>query len=106
MISENKERIYFIIEDIKHTGHHGPKGESKVGYKYDYRRGHRIFLFAPLLQYQQAKGSSILLMDGEADGEQWFIVTTPFVELRENEYYVELETLNSVYVLRKEQNQF
>ena len=27
------------ILDIKHTGHHGTHGKSKIGYKYDERRG-------------------------------------------------------------------
>lgn len=96
---DNKE--YFIIEDIKHTGHHGPKGESKRGCKYDYRRGHKIYLFSPLSKYEKYKDCSIRLMDGELEGNQRFIRTTAFVELRENDDVVELETLNSIYVLKR-----
>ncbi|MGN0438044.1 MAG: hypothetical protein ACI4F4_05920 [Lachnospiraceae bacterium] len=95
------QKLYFVIEDIRHTGHHGPKGESKEGHKYDYRRGHRIYLYGPLSQYEQYKDCSIALMDGEFEGERWFVLTTPFVELRDNNDIVEFETLNSVYILRR-----
>lgn len=98
---DKTERQHFIIEDIRHTGHHGEKGTSKIGEKYDRRRGHKIYLYAPLEQYEQFKGESIMLMDGDSEDEDWFIMTTPLVEIREQDVYVELETLNSIYILRR-----
>jgi hypothetical protein len=84
------------IKDILYQNNgKGPYMTSKVGKKYDLRRGH-------IFDFDRSK-----LVPGEScyilfeDGPGW-IITTPVISTTEiNENIFHLETENSVYVLEK-----
>ncbi len=99
----NKE-IRLYLEEILHTGHHGPEGERKVGEKYDNRRN----TYCRLLPENPQRGESVTILHYD-DIESWKSLspvfctfTTPFDCLTEEEKYIVMRTLNSIYRFRKE----
>ena len=81
------------ILDIKHTGHHGEYGTSKVGAKYDERRN-KEFDFS---ESDFIKGARLMFF--LENHEHGGIITTAFKEKRMiSEDIMEIETLNSIYV--------
>ncbi len=98
----NEEYVLFL-EDILHTGNHGPEGESKVGDKYDRRRN----TYCHLIPEDPSPGESVQILhyyDPE-DMERQLPVnctfTTPFVSMTEDNDYVYLRTVNSIYKFKK-----
>lgn len=83
----------YKIIDILHTGHHGPRNESKVGSKYDYRRGQIIEI-----DMDEYNLGDVLLF--ERDGLP-FLFTTPFMDAYEVDGKFYIETMNSIYVMEK-----
>ena len=84
------------IKDILYQDNgKGPYMTSKVGNKYDLRRG-RCF---DLDKSELISGRSYLIYFLNAPG---WLATTPFIKLQEvNENIFHLETVNSIYVLEK-----
>lgn len=100
----------FIIEDILHTGNHGPEYESKVGEKYDRRRGKvllldmysletinnslELYLF-DIYEFNEASSGRLDELIGKV------VITTPFKSLYVSGDYTMLRTLNSIYKLKE-----
>lgn len=81
------------ILDIKHTGHHGTYGESKVGRKYDERRGKEF----EILEEEFIKGQPLMFFLEKYNLRG--LLTTPFEKKRMVDGDImEIETLNSIYV--------
>ena len=99
----NKETILYL-EEILHTGHHGPEGERKVGEKYDKRRN----TYCRLIPENPQFGESVTILHYN-DPEDWHSLppvfctfTTPFEYITEEDKYIVMRTLNSIYRFRKE----
>lgn len=82
----------YKIIDIIHTGHHGIRWESKVGYKYDQRRGMIINLSLD----DCIIGQPLMFVN---DKGYLQILTTPFKCMYYKGNYFYIETLNSIYEL-------
>lgn len=82
------------IKDIKHTGNHGKFGKSKIGDKYDERRG-KIFEFDPKEEEMNLGNSLHLKLENY---EYPVLYTTPFVDsyFGGDDYII--ETKNSFYI--------
>lgn len=92
-----------FLEDILHTGHHGPEGESKVGEKYDKRRGHVTMFYEDGLCDRMSVTLLHFTWD-EEDGCYYLCRrthTTPFEVLYTENGYTMLRTLNSIYKFRE-----
>ena len=99
----NKEYCLYL-EDIQHTGHHGPEGESKVGDKYDRRRNTYCRLI-PTRNFIKGESIGILYYETIEEYKKLLtahnICTTPFVSYSEDDDYVILRTMNSIYRFKK-----
>lgn len=100
----------FIIEDILHTGNHGTAYESKVGEKYNRRRGKLLLLdinklntvneclefnLFDIYEFNEA-------INGQLDElVRKVLITTPFKSLYTSGDYTMLRTLNSIYKLKE-----
>ena len=82
-------RKRYKIIDILHTGHHGKEGESKVGEKYDRRRGRDFSI--DLDEYNP--GDTLILFP--------VVYTTPYEKSWSDDEFTYIKTLNSVYVVRE-----
>ena len=99
--------IPYEIIDILHTGHHGPEGQSKVGAKYDRRRGKVAFVNVE--NFVPGNGLVLHLFDKE-DYENLSnlvvlttnaLYTTVFENFYESEGFSYLKTMNSLYKLKR-----
>lgn len=78
-------RVY-KIKDIQHTGNEAPYGVSKVGEKYDRRRGKEFAIDLDLWEV----GKPLILAP--------ILFTTPYVKSWEDEDGFYIQTENSIYV--------
>lgn len=83
----------FIILDILHTGNHGVKGMRKLGGRYDDRRGTEVEI--ELSDYEP--GDCLIFERNNLP----ILLTTPFVEARDIGDNIEIETVNSIYIMKK-----
>lgn len=98
---ESNEKQFFVLEDVIHTGKNGIKDTSKIGERAFYEKGYKVYLYKPLEMYEWYRGDMIAIMDAATEERVPYIITSPLKEVREFEEYVEVETENSIYVLRK-----
>ncbi len=80
-------KVYEII-DIQHSGKKAPRGVSKVGDKYDRRRGRKFTLDLDICEI----GKPLLFAP--------ILYTTPYVNSWEDKKRVYIETENSIYVCK------
>ena len=86
-------KTYKMI-DILHTGHHGKRGERKIGKKYDNRRERIIRVNT---EERGWYGGLIFKGIGGYQG----LYTTEFVREYDEDRYHYIETINSIYKLEK-----
>ncbi len=98
---ESNEKQFFVLEDVIHTGKNGIKDTSKIGERAFYENGHKVYLYKPLSLYEDYKGKRVAIMDATTEERVPYIRTSALQEIREYEEYVEVETENSIYVLKK-----
>ena len=97
-----------VILDILHSGLKGERGRSKVGGKYNKRKGKITYINDNLIYLERTKftnfGSIILrLFEQKGNGEMEFvksICTTELVAISKDGDYIYLETANSIYKLK------
>ena len=85
-------KTYKII-DILHTGHHGEKGERKIGEKYDNRRGRIV-----RVNTEEHSWYGGLVFKGVGYPG---LYTTEFVKEYDEDGYHYIETINSIYKLEE-----
>ncbi len=117
-VEDNQEEVKIIehgnikmfkIIDILHTGYHGKEFESKVGEKYDNRRGKIMILDENSLKpgfglrYELFDEEEAKKVNDEHAEEITCscIYTTNFEKMYEENGFTMLRTLNSIYKLEK-----
>lgn len=83
----------YKIIDIQHSGNKAEKGLPKVGDKYDRRRGQVV-----TIDFDEYEPGNILVFNQDTRA---FLYTTPFVGITNDEHYIYVETVNSIYVLEE-----
>lgn len=103
MNEESNIKFALFLEDILHTGNHGPEDKSKVGEKYDRRRDTycRIDPISPIHKDSVTIVHYSNLEDWKNFDTDFYTFTTPLVSLDEEKDYVILRTINSVYRFKK-----
>ena len=108
-ISSDPNIKVYLIEDILHTGHHGPEDESKVGAKYDDRRGKMFVLDTSELEVGEPAVFKLYNKKDIDDSDNnsavldipyQHLYTTIFEKIYEEDGYTMFRTLNSIYKLK------